>query len=327
MLVSLDRAARELAKCVDLDEVKTIRDKALALEAYARTAKQSATMERQCQVIRLRAERRMGQLLGGTVKRGNPQLSHGATIGLGKLGITRSQSSRWQLAASVPADEFERYLATGRDLSTAGVLRLVKRQPPLGAQSGGNILTGPASQLWDKLTDSSVDLFLTDPPYSEVERYAELAELAAVKLKTGGLCLANSGIGYLPAVLAAMAKHLKYHWIFAIKFAGGHRAVYPVKIHNGWQPVVAFRKGKCAAGWCGDHLHSGGKEKDSHNYQKTLTDCEYFIEHLTEPGQLVVDPYCGSGTVPTACKKLGRRWLACELNSDMARIARGRLAA
>ena len=29
-------------------------------------------------------------------------------------------------------------------------------------------------------------------------------------------------------------------------------------------------------------------------------------------GQLVVDPFCGGGTIPAACKTLGRRWLATE---------------
>ena len=45
---------------------------------------------------------------------------------------------------------------------------------------------------------------------------------------------------------------------------------------------------------------------------------EYFIDKLTLPGAIVVDPYCGSGTVPAACKKLGRRWLACEVDSGTA---------
>jgi DNA modification methylase len=54
---------------------------------------------------------------------------------------------------------------------------------------------------------------------------------------------------------------------------------------------------------------------------------EHLIERLTEPGALVVDPYCGSGTVPAACKKLNREWLACEIDSGIARVARRRVAA
>jgi len=325
-LTQLDRVARMLAKCASVDEAKMIRDKAQALEIYARQAKQSAAMERQCAAIRLRAERRIGQLLAGMVRAGNPQLSRKVTIGLGKLGITRNQSSKWQQAAKVGEKEFENYVATGRELTTAGVLKLVKRQPPLGAQSGGNILTGPASQLWDKLADSSVDLFLTDPPYSEVDLYGELAELAAAKLKPDGLCLAYFGLIHLPAILEAMGRHLTYHWVFAFKFSGPHRAVHSVRIQSCWQPIIAFRKGKSQPVWMMDFLHSGGREKDLHEWQQCQADNEYLIEKLTDPGALVVDPYCGSGTVPAACKKLRRTWLACELDSGTARVARRRVA-
>jgi polysaccharide pyruvyl transferase WcaK-like protein len=133
-LILLDRAARILAKCTTVDEAKSIRDKAQALEAYARQAKKSATLETQCAIIRLRAERRIGQLLAGTVRAGNPQLSRNVTIGLGKFGITRNQSSRWHIAATLPEAEFERYLASKGELTTNSIVKLAKakRQPATG---------------------------------------------------------------------------------------------------------------------------------------------------------------------------------------------------
>ena len=69
------------------------------------------------------------------------------------------------------------------------------------------------------------------------------------------------------------------------------------------------------------------RRKIGHDHQKTLSDIEYMVEKLTAPGDLVVDPFTGSGSVPAACKKLGRRWLACEISSATARTARRRLAA
>ncbi len=328
MLTFFNKARAALARAVTVDEAKEIRDKAEALRIYAKQARHAGDMERQCAEIRLRAERRIGELLAQTVKPGNPQLSHDATIGLSELGITRSQSSRWQLAATLPEEDFERYVATSRELSTAGVLRLVwdRKRRRAGPSSGGHILTGPACRLREKLPDNSVDLFLTDPPYAEIECYRELAELAAVKLKPGGLCLAYCGQTYLPDVLTTMARHLTYHWTFAIRFAGPHRPIYPKQIQNTWQPVVAFSRGKAKPGWIVDMLESGGREKSDHDHQKTLSDVEYLIEKLTSPGSLVVDPFCGSGTVPAACKTLGRRWLACEFDSGTTRVARRRVA-
>lgn len=137
---------------------------------------------RQATVIRLRAERRIGQLLKATVKRGNPQLSTRSTIGLTKLGITRDQSSRYQKLASVPVKVFNKYLATAQQPSTGGLVRLSPTQHE-GPTVGHNVV----SKL--DLDDDSVALILTDPPY-EFEHYEKLAELASATLVPGGLCLA-----------------------------------------------------------------------------------------------------------------------------------------
>ncbi|MGA2254594.1 MAG: DNA methyltransferase [Thermoguttaceae bacterium] len=233
----------------------------------------------------------------------------------------------------MPAESFERYIKRSREPSTAGVLKLVKehereqqQQNGPGPSFGGNILTAPASTLWQRLADNSVDLFLTDPPYSEIGLYGALAELAAKKLKPNRLCLAYCGIGYLPAVLEAMSKHLQYHWIFACEFSGKSSMLYQLRIKNSWQPVVVFSKGKSAAGWITDLLRGDGKDKSVHEHQKTIGDVENYIHRLTVPGDLVVDPYCGSGTVPAACKRLGRKWLATEIQAGTARAARKRVA-
>jgi hypothetical protein len=74
--------------------------------------------------LRLRQERRLGEMLAEMVHAGNPQLSHGATIGLADVGVTRTQSSRWQRAASLPTDDFEGHITAtreaGRELTSAG---------------------------------------------------------------------------------------------------------------------------------------------------------------------------------------------------------------
>jgi DNA modification methylase len=44
------------------------------------------------------------------------------------------------------------------------------------------------------------------------------------------------------------------------------------------------------------------------------------------PGDLIVDPYCGSGTVPAAWRVLGRRWQATGQDRATALVARKRLA-
>ena len=43
-------------------------------------------------------------------------------------------------------------------------------------------------------------------------------------------------------------------------------------------------------------------------------------------GDLVLDPYMGSGTTCVAAKKLGRRYIGIEIDPKYARIAEARLA-
>lgn len=43
---------------------------------------------------------------------------------------------------------------------------------------------------------------------------------------------------------------------------------------------------------------------------------EFFIQFLTEPGQLVLDPFAGSNMTGHVAERLARRWLSIEINAD-----------
>lgn len=46
----------------------------------------------------------------------------------------------------------------------------------------------------------------------------------------------------------------------------------------------------------------------------------------SRPGDTVLDPFMGSGTVAHVAQSLGRRWIGCELNPDYAAMVRRRAA-
>ena len=63
-----------------------------------------------------------------------------------------------------------------------------------------------------------------------------------------------------------------------------------------------------------------------HPTQKPVGLMRWIIEQWTEPGDLVLDPYMGSGPVAQACHELGRRYIGIELVEDYCKVAVSRLA-
>ena len=66
---------------------------------------------------------------------------------------------------------------------------------------------------------------------------------------------------------------------------------------------------------------------EQHPTQKPVALFEHFIRLHTRPGDLVVDPFCGSGSSGVAAKKLGRRWIGCDTDERWVELTKRRLAA
>ena len=121
-LVLYDKARTALAAAKQVDEAKDIRDKAVAMQVYAKQAKDRTLVE-DATDIRMRAERRAGELLaemqknkgavaGKTGRKGQPVLD--AKPKLSDFGVSKTQSSQWQALAALPQDKFESVVAETR---------------------------------------------------------------------------------------------------------------------------------------------------------------------------------------------------------------------
>jgi site-specific DNA-methyltransferase (adenine-specific) len=64
-----------------------------------------------------------------------------------------------------------------------------------------------------------------------------------------------------------------------------------------------------------------------HPTQKPLPLMEYMVATYTNPGDLVIDPFMGSGTTGLACAKLGRRFIGIETDEKYFDAARARISA
>ena len=58
---------------------------------------------------------------------------------------------------------------------------------------------------------------------------------------------------------------------------------------------------------------------------KPLWMMQDIVRDHTRPGDLVVDPFAGSGTTAIACHRLGRSCVTCEQDPDTYALARGRV--
>ena len=65
--------------------------------------------------------------------------------------------------------------------------------------------------------------------------------------------------------------------------------------------------------------------KNIHPTVKALALMSYLVTLGSREGDVVLDPFLGSGTTAIACEMLARRWVGIELNREYAEIARARL--
>ncbi len=74
-------------------------------------------------------------------------------------------------------------------------------------------------------------------------------------------------------------------------------------------------------------LKGASKEKCGHPSQKPVDLIEKLIACSTDEGDLVLDPFLGSGTTAAAAKKLGRHWIGIECDPAYIKISKQRLSA
>ena len=131
-LILWDKMKQAVVECHSIDEISNIRNQAEAYRYALRQAKESPEVIKKAEEIKLRAERRAGELMKETpkAKGGNPNLSND-TRGcetLEDMGISHDQSSKWQKIASIPEEKFENYIEVQKELSTAGALRIADNE-------------------------------------------------------------------------------------------------------------------------------------------------------------------------------------------------------
>lgn len=175
-LVCVEKAKQMLAEAKSVGEVKAIRDQAQAVAHYLKQQAASFQAQQDAAEIKLRAERRLGEMLRETVNhKGSRGQLKGSTVKPQEstlpIGVSKTQSHRWQAVATVPEQRFEQYIAqcleTWEELTTKGALRLAKEQRREATRESNRRLVEASTEEagTPELEDRRFPCIVLDPPW------------------------------------------------------------------------------------------------------------------------------------------------------------------
>jgi N6-adenosine-specific RNA methylase IME4 len=118
VLVKYNAARRALAEARTADEVKSVRNTAIAIQAYARQAKDKS-LEADAFEIRVRAERRLGEMMAVGKDQRQSRGGQGGKVSekpsLADAGIDKNLANRARKLWALPPDDFETLISEGRE--------------------------------------------------------------------------------------------------------------------------------------------------------------------------------------------------------------------
>jgi hypothetical protein len=274
------------------------------------------------------------------------------------LGFTDHRARRWQLAALLPDAEREALRQKALDSDDviwclAILLRAAKDH--LGKQQQRDSVEPSTASIvharWqDWLPDQpDCDLLLTDPLYStdvdDIDAFArEWLPVGLKKVKATGRAYVCIG-AYPKEIAAYLAIKPPKHLIFSQVLVWTYRnRVGPSPTHDyklNWQAILYYRGVDAPPLNCSRavsdypdlseqfsvqdiNLPDPRRYESWHTWQKPDELGERFIRHATQPGDLVLDPFAGTGSFLLSAASLGRRAIGCDASEEMVALARQR---
>jgi DNA modification methylase len=155
--------------------------------------------------------------------------------------------------------------------------------------------------------------------------YGWLSEFAYRVLKEGSYLVAYGGAMWIPEHLSELNTYLKYFWLEPLLHHGGYPRVWKYHLMSGYKPLYVFTKGEPKYLPWRSSVHSDTKDKEYHEWGQGIGTPTYFLEMLTNPGDIVVDPFCGGGNVLAAAKVTGRHYFGIEIDHEQANRTAERL--
>lgn len=218
------------------------------------------------------------------------------------------------------------------------------------------IICGDCIDVIKDIPSDSIDLCLTDPPYGTNDNKGKvirrgktdtnfavidwdrevpleyLKDLYRVMKKDvwGVIFTDNMFISHLWEALEGVGLKPRntFYWIKHNK-APTPRSNFKSCVET----AIVFTKDRTNQKWNGGGNQSNyiqmpfvcGKEKVAHPTQKPVKLMEHFLRLMSNKNDIILDPFCGSGTTAVAAKNLGRRFIGIDISEEYCEMGRQRL--
>src|SRR5215831_12655855 len=195
------------------------------------------------------------------------------------------------------------------------------------------ILVGDCIAELAKLPAESVDLVFADPPYNlqlqgDLKRPDD-SRVDAVDDDWDKFSSFSAYDDFTRAWLIACRRFTNAHetLIWAAREPGGKGYTFNYEALKAGNDDVQMRSDWTIALCTGEERLKGGDGKKLHPTQKPEALMARVILASSRPDDLVLDPFCGSGTTGAMAKRLGRRFIGIERERAYAAAAQARVAA
>jgi hypothetical protein len=169
------------------------------------------------------------------------------------------------------------------------------------------------------IPDGSVALIIANPPYGDDAwpLYRWMAPWGARKLGDGCSFICYTGVTRLDRELAIFGEHLRFQPLCQMRHTVAQR-LFGLNVLADWKPIMHFVKGhrRKLVGripLLPLTVTAGGRDKSSRVWGQNDGGVAVFIDNLTDPGDLVVVPFDGTGKWSEIARAMGRRVIACDL--------------
>lgn len=186
------------------------------------------------------------------------------------------------------------------------------------------IICGNCLEVMKDWPDNCVDLVLTDPPYGVNFQNNEWDKEIPDWIDNG----VRVGIGTIIITgITTMWDYPRPKWVCCwYRPASNSRSKLGGFSH--WSPILIYGIHKFNVDTINLHAIQHAYYKGfPHPSPKPLALMVWLVEQATKEGDLILDPFCGSGTTCVAAKLLGRNYIGIDISEEYCEIARQRIKA